>query len=44
MLAEHKGTGAAGGMGYALKLILNAKLVSGANLVFKELNFERHVK
>lgn len=44
MIREQKGTGAAGGIGYALKVAFDAKLVSGGNLVFEELEFQKSVK
>lgn len=38
------GTGAAGGLGFALLSYLNATLVSGIELVMKETALERHIK
>ena len=38
------GTGAAGGMGFALLSYLNATLVSGIELVMKETDLESHIK
>ncbi len=38
------GTGAAGGMGFALLSYLNATLESGIELVIKETELERHIK
>lgn len=37
------GTGAAGGMGYALLAYLNAELISGIDLVMKETGLEKHI-
>lgn len=42
--ATAPGTGAAGGMGFALMSYLNGKLESGINLVIKETELEKHVK
>lgn len=39
-----KGAGAAGGFGAGAVLFLNAKLVSGVELVMQECNFESHLK
>lgn len=41
--ADFPGTGAAGGMGFALMSYLGAKLVSGIELVIAETELERHV-
>ena len=38
------GTGAAGGMGFALVNFLNAKLESGIELVMRETELEKHIK
>lgn len=38
------GTGAAGGLGFALLSYLNATLVSGIELVMKETDIERHIE
>ena len=38
------GTGAAGGLGFALLSYLNATLVSGIELVMRETDLERHIK
>ena len=38
------GTGAAGGMGFALMAYLNATLTSGIELVMKETGLEKHIK
>ena len=38
------GTGAAGGMGFALLSYLNATLISGIDLVIKETGLEEHIK
>lgn len=42
--ANAKGTGAAGGMGFALLTYLNATLQSGIELVMKETYLEEHIK
>lgn len=42
--ANIPGTGAAGGMGFALLSYLNASLMSGIELVMKETALERHIK
>ncbi|MBR2500661.1 MAG: glycerate kinase [Clostridia bacterium] len=42
--ASAKGTGAAGGMGFALLTYLNATLQSGIELVMKETYLEEHIK
>ena len=42
--ANTPGTGAAGGMGFALLSYLNATLVSGIDLVMKETDLEKHIK
>ena len=42
--ANTPGTGAAGGMGFALLSYLNATLMSGIELVMKETDLARHVK
>lgn len=42
--ANAPGTGAAGGMGFALLSYLNANLMSGIDLVMRETEIERHMK
>lgn len=42
--ANVPGTGAAGGMGFALLSYLNATLMSGIELVMKEIGLESHIK
>ena len=42
--ANFPGTGAAGGMGFALLSYLNATLMSGIELVMKEISLEEHIK
>ena len=42
--ANVPGAGAAGGMGFALLAYLNAKLMSGIELVIKETELEKHIK
>ncbi len=42
--ANIPGTGAAGGMGFALLSYLNATLMSGIDLVIKETDLERYIK
>ena len=42
--ANAAGAGAAGGMGFALLSYLNAKLVSGIELVIRETELEKHIK
>ena len=42
--ANIPGTGAAGGMGFALLSYLDATLVSGIELVMRETNLEEHIK
>ena len=42
--ANAPGTGAAGGMGFALMAFLNATLISGIELVIKETDLESHIK
>lgn len=42
--ASLPGTGAAGGMGFALVNFLNAKLESGIELVMRETELEKHIK
>jgi len=45
MIRNDKSTGAAGGIGYALKVVFDkVKLVSGAKLIFNELEFEKYLK
>ena len=41
---DHPGDGAAGGLGFALRKLLNAELVSGAELILKESGFDEAVK
>lgn len=41
--ANAPGTGAAGGMGFALMTFLNAKLESGIELVMRETGIEKHI-
>ena len=38
------GTGAAGGVGFALATFLNAQLVSGAELILDTINFDNYLK
>ena len=42
--ADAPGTGAAGGMGFALMSYLNGKLESGIDIVIKETELEKHIK
>lgn len=41
---SHPGDGAAGGLGFALRKLLNGKLVSGAELILKESGFDEAIK
>ena len=41
---EIEGSGAAGGLGFALITFLNAQLKSGFDIVDKEVNLEKHIK
>ncbi|MCJ8327264.1 MAG: glycerate kinase [Campylobacterales bacterium] len=41
---EIEGSGAAGGLGFALITFLNAQLKSGFDIVAKEVNLEKHIK
>lgn len=41
---DQSGAGAAGGMGFALRTFLNAKLVSGVSLILDEIRLEEHIK
>lgn len=41
---DFEGAGAAGGLGFAFKTYLNAKLGSGIDLVIKEINLEDYIK
>jgi glycerate kinase len=43
-LSSKQGSGAAGGMGFALRSFLNAKLTPGWKLIFNILNIEEHIK
>ncbi|MBR2477119.1 MAG: glycerate kinase [Clostridia bacterium] len=42
--ADREGTGAAGGMGFALLSYLDATLMSGIELVMRETNLEKHIQ
>ncbi len=42
--SKHEGSGAAGGLGFALLTFLQAPLVPGIDLVLKNLNFEEKIK
>lgn len=43
-LAEHPGTGAAGGLGYGLMAYLDAKLQSGIDLMLDTIGFDKRIK
>lgn len=43
-VAFQKGAGAAGGLGAGAMAFLNARLLPGIELVFEEINFEKHLK
>ncbi len=43
-IRDRPGAGAAGGLGGGLIAFLNARLVSGAELVLREIGFEKHLK
>ncbi len=41
---NYPGAGAAGGMGFAFKTFLNADIVSGAEVIFNEINIDERIK
>lgn len=43
-LAQHPGAGAAGGLGYGLMAYLNAKLVSGIDLILDTIRFDERIE